>query len=43
MTPDEIAAEVLEQNPELVDKWLGMRVRFNDSGVTWWLQTRTGR
>lgn len=43
MSPDEVAAAVLEQHPELADKWSGVRVRFNDSGVTWWLQTRTGR
>ena len=43
MTPDEIAALVLEQHPELLPKWAGERVRFNDSGVTWWLQTTSGR
>lgn len=43
MTPDEIAAAVLDRRPELLEKWLNPKVRLQETGVTWWLQTKSGR
>ena len=43
MSPDEIAALVLDQHPELIEKWSDRHVRTAGSGVTWWVTTRNGR